>query len=390
MSQNEELLKLLDRISEGVATEDEIRQYNKWCNDFQDSKAGVPVIDIANKAEMLTEIQKGIKAHEKQRGNQNRLWLKIVAAAAVLVFLVLFGLEYTTRQPDKGQLVQTTPSVIQPGGDKAVLTLSNGQTIILDSAQNGLLATQSGAMIVKSDQGALVYKHDNGAGARGAHDNTLNDQITYNTLSVPRGGKFRLALPDGTKVWLNASSSIKYPTAFTGEERKVAITGEVYMEVAKDAKHPFIVTTRKSEIRVLGTHFNIMAYTNEPAVTTTLLEGSIRLSVPGSKNAVVIKPGQQAVVKNEDVQIDVRKVNTEEVIAWMQDLISLEGCSVEALMNQLSRWYDVDIAYAGKIPRQSLGGVISRKAVLSNVLAALAAAGVHTRVEGKKIIVLPD
>lgn len=388
MSQNEELLKLLTRISEGVATDDEIRQYNKWCNDFQEQSSDVPAIDIINKAEILTEIQKRIKTHETRRGNQKWLWLKLGAAAVVLFFLVLLGVKYTTHPSDKLQLVQAAPSIIRPGGDKAVLTLSNGQTIILDSEQNGLLATQGGAKILKSAEGSLVYKK--GIGAQGKGD-LAGSQISYNTLAVPRGGKFHLTLPDGTGVWLNASSSIKYPTSFTGQERKVAVTGEVYMEVAKDAKHPFIVKTRKSEIRVLGTHFNIMAYANEPAVTTTLLEGSIELSVPGSRsNAIIIKPGQQAVVKNEADQIDVHTVNTEEVTAWMQDLISLEGCSVESLMNQLSRWYDVDIAYAGKIPAQSLGGVISRKAVLSNVLAALAAAGVHTRVEGRKIIVLPN
>ncbi|HEY6082423.1 MAG TPA: FecR domain-containing protein, partial [Chitinophagaceae bacterium] len=269
---------------------------------------------------------------------------------------------------------------------KAVLTLANGQTIVLDNARTGQLASQGNSRVTKADSGLLVYQSGKLKGESTIQGNQA--ALAFNTLTIPRGGQYRLILPDGTKVWLNSASSIRYPTAFTGMERRVAITGEVYMEVAKDASHPFIVSTRHSDITVLGTHFNVMAYGNEPAVNTTLLEGSVKVSVPGVKEGVTIKPGQQASASNTGKDIKVNEVNATDVAAWIHGLLSLKDCSVQEFMNQLSRWYDVEVEYAGKIPRQRFGGMINRNAPLSDVLAALNAGGIHTRLEGKKIIVL--
>jgi len=228
----------------------------------------------------------------------------------------------------------------------------------------------------------LAYTKD------GTPTGSVPGTVEYNTLSTPRGGQYRLILPDGTKVWLNAASSIRYPTAFTGKERRIAITGEVYLEVAKDAGHPFIVVTRHSDIAVLGTHFNVMAYDDEPAVNTTLLEGSVKISIPGKQTATVIEPGEQASVGNRGDAIEVKKVNAANVAAWIHGLLSLKDCSVQEFMNQLSRWYDIDIEYAGKVPQQRFGGMINRNVPLSDVLSALDAGGIHTKLEEKKIIVL--
>jgi ferric-dicitrate binding protein FerR (iron transport regulator) len=249
--------------------------------------------------------------------------------------------------------------------------------VVLDSA-TGIIAQQGHIKAVNAT-GQLTYTADTAAAGT----------VVYNTLATPKARQYRLTLPDGTKVWLNAASSICYPIAFTGKERRVTITGEVYMEVAKDAGHPFIVTTRHSDITVLGTHFNIMAYEDEPAVNTTLLEGSVKISIPGKQTAAIIKPGEQASVDNGGDAIKVKQVNAKSVAAWINGFLSLKDCSVQEFMNQLSRWYDISIEYAGEAPQQRFGGMINRNTSLSDILSVLDTGGIHTKLEGKKIVVLP-
>jgi len=378
MEINDDLLKLLDRISNGEATEEEISEYNRWCHAFQSK--GMPVPNIEEiKAGMLTEIKKQI--HYDSKIYRLRSWTKTAVAASVILVLIFGGYYFAHRQHPK-QMAEIQLKDVAPGGNKAILTLANGQTIVLDSVPSGQLASQGNIKITKIDSGLLAY-----AKVSSSKSSRISATSQYNTLSTPRGGQYRLILPDGTKVWLNASSSIRYPTAFTGKERRVAITGEVYMEVARDAVHPFIVSTRYSDITVLGTHFNIMAYEDEPAVNTTLLEGSVKVSLPGKQAATVIKRGEQASVGNGSDAIEVKKVNAVSVAAWIYGLLSLKDCSVREFMDQLSRWYDVDIEYAGTVPQQRFGGMINRNAPLSDVLSALNEGGIRTKLEGKKIVV---
>ena len=297
-----------------------------------------------------------------------------VAVAAMLLLAIGVSRELWEQ---KHKTPPALAQVVVPGHEGAVLTLANGRQIVLDST-TGIIAQQGHTRAVNTT-GQLTYTADTEIAA---------GTMIYNTLATPKARQYRLTLPDGTKVWLNASSSIRYPIAFTGKERRVAITGEVYMEVVKDAVRPFIVATRHSDITVLGTHFNIMAYEDEPAVNTTLLEGSVKISIPGKQTATIIKPGEQASVGNEGDDIKVKKVNAANVAAWINGFLSLKDCSVQEFMNQLSRWYDVDIEYAGKAPQQRFGGLINRNTSLSDILSVLDTGGIHTKLEGKKIIVL--
>lgn len=381
MKDQHELLEILKRIANGEAGDEDFHQYHRWCHSFQSK--GLPIPDIGKiTAAMLEEITKQIR-HESTI-HRLRLWSKVAAAACVI--LIAGSVSYylvhrsVTSETVKNRIVED----IAPGGNKATLTLGNGRTIILDSVHNGQIVGQGSGRITKINNGLLTYRANAASSPNAAN-------VSYNTLSVPRGGQYQLVLPDGTKVWLNAASSIRFPTAFTGGERKVSITGEVYMEVAEDVLHPFIVSTRNADITVLGTSFNIMAYPDESSVQTTLLEGSVKvvpLSGKGVRSGVRLEPGQQAIVANADGNIGVKTVNAGDVAAWIHGLLSLNDCSVQEFMDQLSRWYNVDVEYTGKIPDKKFGGMINRNAELSNVLAALDAAGIHTKLEGKKIIVL--
>lgn len=376
MREQEDLHALFERIANGEATDEDILAYNRWCNAFQKERLPIPDIEEL-KPLMWAEIQTRLRHNSV--GRRLKLWTE-VAAAVVLILAVSVGGYYLSRAPQASIAVDPI-NAIAPGGSKATLILANGQSIVLDSTGNRQLTNQGSTQIVKVDSGLLSY-------GRLTSRSSAASIVSYNTLTVPRGGQYRLVLADGTRVWLNASSSIRFPTAFIGKEREVTISGEVYMEVAEDASHPFIVTTAHSTITVLGTRFNVMAYDNEPAVTTTLLEGSVKVSVPGTRTAMIIRPDQQVSVDRESEDIRVKTVNASNVAAWIHGLISLKDCTVKELMGELSRWYDVDVEYAGAIPVMKFGGMINRNTDLTNVLSALNEAGIHTLLKSGKIIVL--
>ncbi|GAB3349666.1 DUF4974 domain-containing protein [Arachidicoccus ginsenosidivorans] len=371
--EKEEIIQLLERISDGVASENEIRQYNDWCNEFQID--GVSNVDFEKiKASMLAEIEN--KIHPQPRAVRSIVWPRIAVAASIICVLLLGG--YLFNHQSKNQLVLTKKSEVAPGGNKAVLTLADGKTIVLNSLANGSLGAQAGSNISKPENGVLVYS------AAKAEPKA----VQYNTLRTPRGGKYKVVLSDGTIVWLNAASSITYPTAFNGNTRTVSITGEAYFEVIHDQAKPFTVSVMGQTIEDLGTKFDINAYGDEPVVKTTLVHGSVRVT-KGSHH-VLLRPGQQAVVSNYKDQITVQNVNTENEVAWVSGFMSLDNIAVKELMNRLSRWYNIDIVYSGNVPENKISGMISRKANLSDVLSVLEASGIHTRLEGKKIIVLPN
>ncbi|HEV8082157.1 MAG TPA: FecR family protein, partial [Chitinophagaceae bacterium] len=264
---------------------------------------------------------------------------------------------------------------IIPGSNKAVLTLADGSTISLDKAKNGLLANQGTAKVVKLNNGNLLYT------AVGKETENV-----YNTLSTPRGGQYQVTLPDNTKVWLNAESSINYPTAFSGKSRIVALTGEAYFEVAKNAKMPFIVKHENLKIVVLGTHFNVNTYKDENVTKTTLLEGSIKIS--NGKNNKLIIPGEQAQTDNVDVIKIVKDIDVNTVVAWKNGLFNFNKSDIKAIMNQLARWYDIDIKYSGQVSNQLYGGEIERDLKLSQVLKILEKSGVHFRIDNKTLVVM--
>jgi transmembrane sensor len=303
-----------------------------------------------------------------------RSWIRV--AAAILILISCSTYFFIKKQPAVNVPAAVAYKDIQPGSNKATLTLANGQKIILEDVKYGTVAQQGGTRVSKLANGQLAYVIDSNSTA-----------VIYNTLSTPRGGQHYLLLPDGSSVWLNAASSIRFPTAFTGKERVVEITGEVYFEVAQRAAMPFKVKFHHGEVQVLGTQFNINAYDDEDAVKTTLLEGLVRVS--GHNSSVIIKPGSQALLgKNEPVRAS-GSVNTDEVMAWKNGVFYFNRSDIKTIMRQISRWYDVDIEYRGTIRQREFVGDISKKSQLPDVLAILEESNVHFIREGRKIIVIP-
>ncbi len=313
-------------------------------------------------------------------------WWRVAAAIIVLVGISAFFFNRSTKT--RNEIVNTGPlkeasNDIQPGGNKAILTLANGSQIVLDSAANGKVAQQGNTEVMKLANGQLVYK---GAGDRA-------NQVLYNSVVTPRGGQYNLILPDGSRVWLNAVSSIRFPTAFIDKERNIEITGEAYFEIAKDPSRPFRVLVkpvsgnRSMEVRVLGTHFNINAYQDEPAIKTTLLEGSVTVSNGGGHT--IIKPGQQAQVNNEGIMKVIKNADVEEAVAWKDGRFEFNDTDLKNIMRQVMRWYDVDVEYEGNASDRYFTADISRNKTLSGVLTILKLSDVDFKLEGKKLTVIP-
>lgn len=303
--------------------------------------------------------------HDQRKPRIRTLWL---AAAAVILLLIIAGGSYymTTKTPTVKTLAHTD---IQPGSKGAVLTLADGRQVALDTIRNGTIALQGG-IAAKVRNGELYY--DGGS-----------NQAVYNTVSTPNGRQYSLILPDGTKVWLNAGSSLHYPLAFQDKERKVALTGEAYFEVAANATKPFIVTIdHKTLVEVLGTSFNIKAYQNEDKITATLLEGSIRVATN-----TLLQPGQQAIIQN-NVRI-VNDPDLEKVIAWKNNLFDFDDSDLTEVMHQIERWYDIEVVYARQQPDIQFTGKISRNMTLQNLLTTLEVSGVKCRLEGRRLVVFP-
>lgn len=318
--------------------------------------------------------------------HRSRRWW-VAASVVVLLGLSAYFLISKFSSDDKLIAVSTTKEKVQtdiaPGGNKAILTLADGTRIILDSANNGAISTQGNITVIKLGDSELSYQLE----TSNLKPETRNPQpTTYNTITTPRGGQYQLVLADGSKVWLNAASSLTYPTAFTGNERKVTLTGEGYFEVAHDASKPFFVSTGAMDIKVLGTHFNVNVYGDDGQLQTTLLEGSVEVSNSG--NSVIIKPGQQ-------VQVDIAGtgfktvdgVALDQVVAWKDGYFSFDGEKITGIMNKIARWYDVTVVYEGKKPEGHFSGIVSRNIGLSKVLYALELYGVKYSLDGKTLII---
>jgi transmembrane sensor len=292
------------------------------------------------------------------------------AAAAILILLAAGSTLFLLTRPKEAPAISAAQykNDVAPGHSGAVLHLSNGSTIILDSAQNGTIARQGGVEAIKTN-GELRYTGK-------------TTQVVYNIISTDRGRQWRLTLPDGTKVWLNAASSIHYPITFTGQERIVEITGEAYFEVVHNGKQPFKVIAGGQTIRDIGTAFNINAYTDEPAIKTTLVEGA------ASVNGILLRPGQQAAIINDRVELSA--ANIPQVLAWKNGFFGFDHADIHTVMRQLSRWYDVDVKFEGIPDSAPFQGKIGRDLSLAQVLKILEQVHVHFRIqEDKRIIILP-
>ncbi|MBO9633657.1 MAG: FecR domain-containing protein [Chitinophagaceae bacterium] len=304
-------------------------------------------------------------------------WWKYAAAAAIvliagsLVFLLKNKKEQTTGMAVIDKPAMPVPAV-PPGKNGAVLTLADGRQVLLDSAGAGLLATQ-GHTAVLIRNGKLVY------------DVTSKSKEAFvNTMTTPKGRTYQLVLPDGSLVWLNAASSITYPTEFTGTERTVSITGEAYFEIAANRSKPFRVKANDMNVDVLGTSFNINSYPDERDIKTTLLEGAVKISKNGKTE--LLRPGQQAIIAGENLEV-MNHIEIDQVMAWKKGLFNFDRLSLPSILNQLARWYDVDIRYEGAIPEGRFRGKVNRDMSLDLVLEVLKDVGVKFRMEGRTLVV---
>ncbi len=306
-----------------------------------------------------------------------RSWKRIGAIAASIIGLLAIGQWFFNAEADNSA-PPAIKHVISPGKQSATLTLANGKQIHLHETHNGRIVEESGIRISKTTDGQLIYE---------VSSNTQGE-IEQNTLSTTKGECYRIKLPDGTQVWLNAASSLRYPVRFSkGGNRTVVLTGEAYFEVAKDSKHPFIVKTANQEVKVLGTHFNVNSYADESAVQTTLLEGRVQVSSHNQK--LLLAPGEQSSLTAHGM-LKSHPIDTAPVIAWTNNEFMFDGDDIESVMRKVARWYNVEVIYQGKKTTEKFGGGISRFDDVQKVLRLLEKTGaVHFRIDGKKIHVLP-
>jgi transmembrane sensor len=369
--------ELAYKLLNGTITEAEKQEYMQWLNQEDDTALDIPHDFVTSKQQLENRILSNLQINRTAsiyRKLARRKWW----AAAAIILLISSSLYFFLNNKEKQLLAKNDSSTdILPGHDGALLTLADGRQLALDSLGNGIIATQGKTDIIIRN-GQLIYN----AG-------TNTQEILYNTMTTAKGRQYQLVLPDGTKVWLNAASSINYPAAFTGDERNVSVTGEVYFEVARNKEKPFIVDVNKqSKVKVLGTSFNINAYTDEEDVKTTLLEGSVRIMHNDAINDqyVILKPGQQAVVKQENIKVNTT-IDTDETIAWKNGYFQFNETDLKTVLKQLQRWYDIEVVFEGNISNEKFIGQLPRNAPLSQILRVLAKTQVKFKIEGKKLIV---
>ncbi|MBN8878046.1 MAG: FecR domain-containing protein [Sphingobacteriales bacterium] len=308
-------------------------------------------------------------------------WRRIAVAASILLavalgsYLVFFQPSKETKEVVKVE--EPAKDVKAPETNRAMITLADGSTVYLDSANNGQLAMQGNVKLVKLSNGQIAYETTGG---------DMLTEMKYNTLSNPRGSKvIDMALADGSHVWLNAGSSVTYPIAFIGNERNVTITGEAYFEVTTDKSKPFKVSKGDVTVQVLGTHFNVNAYDDEDNIKVTLLEGSVKVSK--GQSSLNIKPNQQAVVNTNTVSLNTN-VDVDLVMAWKNGYFKFNRTDLKIIMREIARWYDVEVNYEGNVPLQLYNGDVPRNVNVSEVLKVLEYTGAHFKIEGKKVTVL--
>jgi transmembrane sensor len=331
----------------------------------------------------LSKVRQRINKEQsiKPESKKNRNHLPSIAAAAAIVIMLTAGMWlYITKSAQQQVLLKTANNKILPGSNKAVLSLSNGKLINLQTAQNGTIASQGNSLINKTQAGELSYQP--------SATTSVNNPGELNTLYVPRGGQYKLTLPDGSRVWLNAQSSLKYPVSFNGTERLVELSGEAYFEIAHDSKKPFKVLTAGQVVEVLGTHFNIESYPEEENITTTLLQGSVKVSK--GQTFAMIKPGQKVVNVKTATQLTILPANADEALAWKNGYFDFNDERIQDIMKRISRWYDVEIVYQGKIQDEQFWGTFSRSKSLNSLLKSLEQTQtIHFKIEGRRIIVMP-
>jgi transmembrane sensor len=367
--------KLIKKYLEGTCDEREKELIESWhLHDLSQSKIEPSEQEIEH---VYVKGRRALIAHMELEQPVRKLWPRIAAAASIL-FLLGIAVFFLQNKNVNSTSPVNYLSDVAPGGNRAILTLGNGRQINLTGAKNGQLAKSGTISINKTADGNITYQS-------GAEQASI-DKVEYNTMSTPVGGQYHLILGDGTGVWLNAASSISYPTAFTGAERKVEVTGEVYFEVAHNAAKPFRVIANQQVVEVLGTHFNINAYTSEVSTKTTLLEGSVK--VFAGNTSVTIKPGQQSVIRDGHLSVN-PVVDLDEAVAWKNGYFKFKDENIASVMRKLSRWYNIELQYKGKASAEGFNGTISRSKNISQVLSMLERTkAVHFKIDGRRVEVI--
>jgi transmembrane sensor len=365
----DDIKELFKRYQEGNCTFEERDVLESWYLQYHSNNKSLHPEQIE---EFGKEILAQLPATNRQR--PFRMPWRLITAATLALFAVGFSV-YLLKL--NRPITKKFTYQIKAGSNKAILTLANGLKVNLDDVSNGLITKQDGITIEKATNGIVQYKQQPGLTSAG-----LNQ---LNTVTTPNGGQWQVNLPDGTHVWLNAASSLTYPISFGHlSNRKVKVTGEAYFEVAKDKRHPFIVEAGDQSVKVLGTHFNVNAYANEPTLKTTLIEGSIQLST--TQKVVILKPGEQATLTN--TKISIAKIDTEPIIAWKDGDFIFKDIDFKSTMRQIARWYDVEVIYQSEPVGFTPGGWVSRAKDINTVLKIMESTEhVHFKVDGRRIVV---
>lgn len=404
MSKEEKIESLFRKYSENECTQEEVKQLLSYFESGENESLLKHLIEKyletggagANNDNLLNNVFRKLTAeidtHDSAAVNdvesppsRRSNWYKVSAAAAVLFlfssvgYLAFNNKDSSQKKTHDTAVVGNRVTDIQPGTDNAFLTLDDGSTINLDKVNDGELV-QLGNIVVSKSRGKITYRRVEGSPEA--------EKIVYSTVTTLRGNEYHLILEDGTGIWLNAESSVRFPVAFSGNERRVAITGEAYFEVAKMPSKPFLVDVQSAagngRIEVMGTHFNVSAYPDDAEVKTTLLEGSVKIMK--SNKTKTLSPGEQARYSAEDMSV-AKNVDVSEVMAWKEGLFIFNNTDIKAILKEVARWYDIEVLFEGDITAEGFTGKISKSLPLSKFLKVLEMNGIRTRLEGRKVIV---
>jgi transmembrane sensor len=377
----QDFIDLYEKFMSGDCTPEEVAFLEEYRDNFQLKNLSWDA-EMGDKQEVKRNILHNLneKIHNRAAKKFKGYWIAVAASVVFAIgFLWMFEQKNYQKFDKQAKTTQSGGRQILPGFNKATLTLADGSNIDLNAARSGPLSKQGGALVGKTGNGKLIYDANPTDGNKGA--------VINNILTTPRGGQYQLVLSDGTKVWLNAASSLKFPAVFTGKERNVELIGEAYFEVAKNKNMPFKVSTGKLNIEVLGTHFNVSAYQDDDAIKTTLLEGSVKLTT--ANNKALLKPGEQATLGQQQ-HINIQSINTDEAVAWKNGYFVFNNENIQCIMKKISRWYDVEVVYSGKVDENDFGGTVSRFDSVNEVLRSLELTGtVHFKLDGRRITVMP-
>lgn len=373
----------MDKYLSGNANSDEEQQLLNFYGSFNIPDVNHTDADLSSLDDKIYRQILDKMETEKSKGqNRLRIYQSISIAAtlilAIAISLYLYSFEEKTEPQNFAEL--SSKNDIAPGNNKAILTLADGSKISLDDASAGFVARQGSISITKTEDGQIVY-------GKNESDVPEIDAAAANTIQTPKGGRYKISLPDGSKVWLNSASTLTYPTKFTRFERKVNLTGEAYFEIERNQNRPFRVESNNQIVEVLGTHFNINSYDNEDYIKTTLLEGSVRVSLNSEQpNAQLLKPGQQSLTSSSQREIKVQSTDTEKAIAWKNGYFKFKNTPIKEIMKEIERWYDVELIYDGKLAPDEFTGYISTDVKISGVLKMLEeSGGIKFTVKGRKL-----